>query len=47
MEGVVSGAAVQHATDEGTGTELPGHTIERMVTGAVTGEAAEDLLIDE
>lgn len=47
MEGVDSGAAGLDATDEGTVTELPGHTIERMVTGAVTGEAAEDLLIDE
>lgn len=47
MEGVDSGAAGQDATDEGTVTELPGHTIERMVTRDVTGEAAENLLIEQ
>lgn len=47
MEGVDSGAAVQDATDEGTGTEPPGHTIERMVTRDVTGEAAENLRIEQ
>lgn len=47
MEDVDQGAAVQDATDEGTGTELPGHTIERTVTRDVTGEAAENLLIEQ
>lgn len=47
MKGVDSGAAGPDATDEGTVTELPGHTIERMVTGAVTGEAAENLRIEQ
>lgn len=51
MEDVDSGAAVQDATDAtdgGTGTELPGHTIERMVsTRDVTGEAAENLRIEQ
>lgn len=47
MEGVDSGAAVQDATDEGTVTELPSHTIERMVTRDVTGEAAENLRIEQ
>lgn len=47
MEGVDSGAAGLDATDEGTVTELPGHTIERMVTRDVTGEAAENLRIEQ
>lgn len=48
MEDVDSGAAVLDATDEGTVTELPGHTIERMVsTRDVTGEAAENLRIEQ
>lgn len=37
-ESVVSGAAGVDATDEGTVTDLPGHTIERTVIG----EAAEN-----
>lgn len=50
MEDVDSGAAgldATDATDEGTVTELPGHTIERMVTRDVTGEAAENLRIEQ
>lgn len=43
MEDVDSGAAGLDATDEGTGTELPGHTIQRDVTG----EAAENLRIEQ
>lgn len=43
MESVVSGAAGVDATDEGTVTDLPGHTIERRVIR----EAAENWLINE
>lgn len=45
MEDVDSGAAGLDATDDVT--ELPGHTIERMVTRDVTGEAAENLRIEQ